>query len=285
MRSLRETQAAFSAAIRSDDASVLAALVVDGGIAPERRIQVYRNNHRLAALGTMQATYPVTERLGGADWFRQSAAQYQQSFPSRSGDLQYLGERYPEYLRSALAGTLHAYFADVAALEWAYQVVLTAEERAPVNHEVLRAIAPQDHERLVFVPRPALRLVESEFPLFAIWDANQPSVQAVSEIRLDAGPSRVLLIRRKDHVEVRELSAGCSLLLQQWQLGTPLGPAAAAVEAAAAAGAAGAAAAAVGAAVAAAAATTATAATTAFDLQLCLRELLTLEVVADIVCF
>jgi hypothetical protein len=254
MLSLREIQSAFSAAIRSDDAGLLASLVDDGGIASERRIQVYRNNHRLGALATMQATFPVIERLGGADWFRQTAARYQEMHPSRSGDLQYLGEQYPEFLRAELAGTEHCYFADVAALEWAYQLVLTAEHRAPVDVAVLRAVAPQDYERLLFVPRPAVRLVESEFPIFAIWHANQPSAPSVPEVRLDAGASRVLLIRRADHVELRELSEGSGLLLQQWQLGTQLGAAAAA----------------------------AAARIPAFDLQSCLGELLRLSTIADI---
>lgn len=256
MLSLRDTQAAFSAAIRADDPGLLADLVEDGGIAPERRIQVYRNNHRLGALATMQATYPVIERLGGTDWFAQSTAHYQAMYPSRSGDLQYLGEKYPEFLRLDLAGTSHAYFADVAELEWAYQLVLTAEERAPVDLAVLRAVAPQDYDRLVFVPRPALRFVASAFPIFAIWHANQPSVQEVPTIRLDANPSRVLLIRCKDHVELRELSEGSGLLLQQWLLGTPLGAAAAA----------------------------AAAESGAFNLQSCLQEFLGLEAIADIVC-
>jgi hypothetical protein len=203
----------------------------------------------------MQATYPVIERLGGADWFRHSVSRYQDIYPSRCGDLQYLGEKYPDFLRSALAGTSHVYFADVAALEWAYQCVLTAEERAPMDLSVLQAAAPQDHERLLFVPRPALRLVESEFPIFAIWHANQPSAAESPAIRLDANPSRVLLIRRKDHVELRELSEGSSLLLQLWLAATPLGAAAAAVAAR----------------------------VVDFDLGLSLRELLGLETIADVV--
>jgi hypothetical protein len=76
----------------------------------------------------------------------------------------------------------------------------------------------------------------------------------VPEVRLDAGASRVLLIRRADHVELRELSEGSGLLLQQWQLGTQLGAAAAA----------------------------AAARIPAFDLQSCLGELLRLSTIADI---
>jgi len=262
--SLRDTQAAFSAAIRSEDARSIAGLVVAGGIAPEERIQIYRNNHRIGALDVMQATYPVILRLGGSEWFRQSVLRYQQRHPSRSGDLQFFGEEYPSFLRADLAGTLHAYFHDVATLEWAYQLVLTAEECGPVDLGVLKAVDPDDYERLRFVPRPALRLVESPFPIFAIWHANQPSLNSPAErpgaevcpaeIRLDAGASRVLLIRRRDHVELRELSRANSLLLRQFEAGAPLGAAAEAMASE----------------------------DGDFDLPSCLRELLGLEAIAAI---
>jgi len=254
MPSLRDTQAAFSAAIRSGDAGTFAALILDGGISPERRVQIYRNNHRLAALATLQATYPVVARLGGTDWFAQSAHRYQQDCPSRCGDLQFLGESFPQFLRTDLAGTPYAYFADVAALEWAYQEVLTAAQSAIASLQALQAVDPQDYAQLMFRPRAALRTVESPFPIFAIWHANQPSAPAAEAIRLDSGASRVLLIRRVDHVELRELAIPSWLLLRQFQRGATLGAAADAV-----AGDAG-----------------------EFDLELCLRELLGLGTIADI---
>jgi len=255
MLSLREVQTAFCAAILSEDADPMLGLALEDGIPVERRIQIYRNNNRVGSFETLQATYPVIERLGGTDWFRQSAARYQRGFPSRSGDLQYLGERYPEFLRADLADTEYAYFADVAALEWAYQEALTAEERPPVDLGVLRSIAPQDYERLLFVPRPAVRLVESPYPIFAIWQANRPSaIETELEIRLDAGASRVLLIRRKDHVELRELPRGTFRLLRQFALGATLGSAALSNDAE----------------------------IPDFDLDHCLKEVMALEAIADI---
>jgi len=255
MPSLRDTQTAFCAAILSGEADSMLQLVRDEGITAEQRIQIYRNNNRMASLATLQATYPVIERLGGADWFRQSATQYQIRFPSRSGDLQYLGEKYPDFLRAYLADTDYAYFADVAALEWAYQVVLTAAERASADLGMLRTVAPQDYERLLFVPRPAVRMVESQYPIFAIWQANQPSaVEPDFQIRLDAGPSRVLLMRRTDHVELRELPEGTYHLMRQFQLGATLGSAAISTAAE----------------------------IPEFDLEVCLKEVMTLEAIADI---
>jgi len=255
MLSLRDTQAAILAAIVADDAAPALRLVREDGLAADQRLQIYRNNHRLGSLAALQATYPVIERLGGADWFAQRAAQYVRRFPSRSGDLQNLGGEFAGFLRTDLAGTAYTYFADVAELEWAYQLVLTAEERAPADLGVLRAVAAEDYERLLFVPRPAVRLVQSPYPLLAIWQANQPGAAAgQAEIRLDAGAARVLLIRRTQHVELRNLSAGGYRLLQQFQLGVTLG---AAVEAIAAD-------------------------FPGFDLQTCLNEVLALEAIADI---
>jgi len=255
MRSLREIQIEIAGAIRSESADRAATLLCDDGIEPAQRLQIYRNNHRLGSLAALQAAYPVIERLGGADWFRQSAASYIAAFPSTSGDLQNLGEHFPEFLRSVLADTKYAYFADIAKLEWAYQCVLTAGERPPVATDKLRMFAPDDYERLVFVPRLALRIVESRCPLLAIWQANQTqNVDNHAEIQIDGAANRVLLIRRRDHVELRNLAAGSCTLLREFLLGRALGQA---TEAAAAA---------VG----------------GFDLSASLAELIGLETIADI---
>ena len=56
---------------------------------------------------------------------------------------------------------------------------------------------------------PAARLVRSVYPLLAIWKANQPDAADDGRtIRLDEGPSLLLVIRRSDHVELRELPVG-----------------------------------------------------------------------------
>lgn len=235
MRSLRETQRAFCDAVLSGQLDGIADLVRDRGIPAVQRMQIYRNNNRIGFHTTLKATYPVVERLAGADWFQQDAQRYQLRFPSRCGDLQFVGQHYPGFLRDELAGTQFEYFSDVAALEWAYQEVLTAADNTPLDPAELANVAPDDYERLVFTPRPALRLVASPYPLLAIWKANQPGAEtctaAESEIRLDAGESRVLLIRRRDHVELRELSPTSFSLLQQFSQGAALGMATEAVNA------------------------------------------------------
>jgi hypothetical protein len=99
--------------------------------------------------------------------------------------------------------------------------------------DTLRKFSPDEYDRLLFVPRPALRIVESRYPVLAIWRANQPDADEPCEpITLDGLPTQVLLIRRTNHVELRNVSAGGSRLLGEFLLGRPLGVAASATSSA-----------------------------------------------------
>jgi Putative DNA-binding domain len=232
MYSLRDVQRAFARSVLSDDAAPLAALIRGGEVGAEARVRIYRNNHRAGLLAALRATYPVIERLGGADWFAQSVRRYQTAYPPRRGDLQCAGEDYPRFLRSELCDGAFDYFADVAALEWAYQEVLIAAESAPIDAGALREWAAEDYPRLVLEPRAALRLVRSRYPIHAIWRAHQRGSDDAFAIDLNAGASRVLVIRRHDHVELRELAEPSWALLAQCVAGATLGAAVEAVTAA-----------------------------------------------------
>ncbi|HEX7373356.1 MAG TPA: DNA-binding domain-containing protein, partial [Steroidobacteraceae bacterium] len=179
------------------------------------RIGIYANNVRENFLGTLAATFPVLGRLGGRDWLRSVGTSYWQAFPSRTGNLHHVGQHFATFLGAHLCDTPYAYFADVAQLEWAYQQVLVAREPAPFDRAALAALPPSEHGAIVFELHAAARLVASVYPLFAIWESNQrdDTAGASATISLDAGPSRLLVIRRRDHVELRELPPGDFALL------------------------------------------------------------------------
>jgi hypothetical protein len=229
VHSLRDLQEHFGRAMLDAGDTSIAAHITAAGFEPARRLQIYRNNVRANFLATLQATYPVIERLGGTEWFAQSVQRYHAACPSCSGDLQYAGRRFAQFLAGELQSTPFGYFADVARLEWAYQEVLTAAPSPSFSPGELCALDPADHERVVFVPRSALRLVESCFPLLQIWTANRGDGEAT--VSLDAGPDRVLLIRREDHVELRPLRPATAALLRQFIDGAPFADAAAAAAA------------------------------------------------------
>lgn len=231
MRSLRELQAQFARGVLFEDAAIVTAIAAHG-VEPASRLDIYRNNAREGFLKALEATFPVIVRLAGLDWFRQTGSHYMQAHPSSSGNLHYVGQHFAMFLDERLRNSAYAYFADVARLEWAYQQVLVAADHPTFDPSALGALAPESYGALRFETHPALRLVASRFPLLAIWQANRPDNTFESTIDLDAGPCRLLLIRRDDHVELRELSAGEFTLLSAFAHGRSLQEAADAVVAA-----------------------------------------------------
>jgi len=225
--SLRDTQRAFGSAVLSGNAACMAALVREDGLSAVERVRIYTNNSRIGFEQALAATYPVIQRLGGVEWFAQQARAYQLRFPSRCGDLQYVGQHFPQFLQAGLSGSAHAYFVDVARLEWIYQESLVAADGPALDPSDLGAIHEADFTRLAFVPHPSLRLLASEFPLLAIWQANQPeSPMDGAGVTLDDGPDQLVLIRRATHVELRRLAVADFSLLGQLSRGTCLGEAA-----------------------------------------------------------
>ncbi len=222
MMSLHELQHSFIEAILDDDCATLDTEIVSNGMRPARRLQIYRNNARANFLSALRATFPVVARLSGDDWFEQTAHRYHAAHPSRSGDLQYVGKLFAEFLATQLQEGAYRYFSDVAQLEWAYQEVLTSAECSGGTLQQLNALSAYAQEHVIFRLHPAARWIRSEFPILPIWKANQPDAKQVA-VNLDSGRSQVLLIRRDDHVELREIGVAEFALLQLFSSGLVLG--------------------------------------------------------------
>ena len=219
MPSLRDLQQQFLSSLLADSAGACSELILARGIEPPARIGIYRNNAREGFVKALTATFPVIAQLAGEDWFRQTALAYMRAHPSVSGNLHYVGRDFATFLDHRLATSRFNYFADVARLEWAYQEVLVAADHPSFDLAALGGIAPEDYGALRFDAHPALRLVTSPYPLLAIWQAHKGSTESPVPVHLDAGPSRLLIIRPEDHVELRELPASDFALLDAFARG------------------------------------------------------------------
>lgn len=228
MLSLHELQRAFAGALLCGETADIEPYVVANGLEPAARLRIYGNNARENFLATLRATYPVLERLVGADYFRQLVLDYMQRFPSPSGDLHHAGERLASYLERRFGAGEYAYFIDVARLEWAYQEVLVAAEHAPLDRARLQSIDAAEYPELRFELHPAVRLIESAYPVLTIWSANQPGAAAEEIIDLRQGGERVLVRRTAEAVELARLSQADCAFLAAIARGDTLGEAAAA---------------------------------------------------------
>lgn len=224
MPSLRELQARFARALDGDPAAAHA-LVRDDGLAAGERIAIYANNSRSAFRTALELTFPVTLRLGGEPWFAGAVGSYRKEHPSRSGDLQHAGERFPAFLATRLAGTGLEVIADVAALEWACECAAGAPDGAALDLAALAAVPSERHGDLRFELSPACRLVASQYPVVDVWEANL-SAGEVPAVELATGAQYALVCRR-DEVEVHRVDAATFAFLRRIEAGATLERAAA----------------------------------------------------------
>jgi len=231
MATLRDLQADVIDALfeRSDTA---AAHVLARGLAPERRIGIYRHNMFDSLTVALAAVYPTVAALVGDGFFRFAAHAYVVAHPSRSGNLHDFGGELPGFLERFEPARSLPYLPDCARLDWAWHTVFhTDSARAgDVGATLMRLARMPDEERLAVHLgwQPAARLVASAFPILRIWQMNQaplPDADGAPVIDLDVGGEDVLVIQRAGEVFLQRLVPAEHALLDALSRGLPLGEA------------------------------------------------------------
>jgi hypothetical protein len=231
MATLRDVQADMLDALfeRSDKA---AAHVLARGLAPERRIGIYRNNMFDSLTAALAAVYPTVAALVGDGFFRFAAHAYVVAHPSRSGNLHDFGGELPGFLERFEPARSLPYLADCARLDWAWHTAFhTCSARASdVGATLVRLARMPDEERLAVRLgwQPAACLVTSAFPILRIWQMNQsplPDADSAPSVDLDMGGEDVLVIQRAGEVVLERLAPAEHALLDALSREAPLGEA------------------------------------------------------------
>jgi hypothetical protein len=220
MASLRELQSAFAAALRGESR--------DAGqdplaVHPVANLDVYRNNSDWQFRNALSLSFPVLKRRVGDDYFRQLAIHYRKQFPSRSGDLHWVGRDFAQFLASHLAGGEYAWLADLARLEWAREIAAVAEIRPALGVESLSGYRPEQLEHLVFTLQPSLQLGASDYPVASVWLANQQ--ENAPPVGQSLGPEQYLILLRDEGVELARLTPALFSYLSALAAGATLGEA------------------------------------------------------------
>jgi hypothetical protein len=221
--SLRESQRAFVADLLASPTvpRIDPGWIRAGAVAAQDRLEVYRNNFVQAFRHALALTYPVIERLVGAPYFDRLAHDYQVAHPSPSGDLHHAGEAFARFLETQFRDSEYAYFADVARLEWALEDARRATGVPHLDVNALAGIDAERHGEVLLRLHPAARVVHAQYPIAAIWRANQPDADG-SGVRLDAGGETVLLRATENGVRMAALAGGEAAFMTAIAAGTQL---------------------------------------------------------------
>jgi putative DNA-binding protein len=162
-------------------------------VAPADAVDVYRASVRANLRSAMAAAYPVTERLVGEAFFAEAARRHLRDVPSTSGDLHQLGHGFAAFLEGYEPASTLPWLADVARLEWAVHESHFAADAPGFDFAALALVPPEAHGDIRFALAPAVRLVRSDWPVLAVWEANQPGRDGTPD--RGEGPDFVLVAR------------------------------------------------------------------------------------------
>jgi hypothetical protein len=216
---LRETGPASDAAVRQ-----LADCIVDDGLEPARRVQVYRNNARAMFEGALERTYPVLRRQVGDERFAVLAQEYRAEHPSRSGDLHWVGEKFASWAAPRLGAGGQAWLADLARLEWACEEAVVAARLPPLAPAELARVSPETLADVGLALQPGLRSITSPFPVWSAWRAGQAGC-AGEPVDLALGAQHVVVTCGETGLVLHSLPEDQFLFVAALAGGAPLGSA------------------------------------------------------------
>lgn len=193
------------------------------GVPATKRFDVYRNNVIVSLIDALASRYPIVQKLVGEEFFQAMAREFVTAHPPSSPVMLGYGQGFPEFLYAFPPAASLPYLSGVARIENARRTAYHAVDALPIDPVVLETIPPEQFERVTFEMHPSLALIQSEFAIKSIWQAN--SQETALEVPIDT-PESVMICRPKMDVEVRGLPDGAFAFLTKVETGHTLGEAA-----------------------------------------------------------
>ncbi|MGB0720048.1 MAG: putative DNA-binding domain-containing protein [Bdellovibrionales bacterium] len=204
----------------------LASVFESGDIALPARLKVYRNNIVGSLTDIMAAGFPALEKLVGKDFFETAARSFILKNPPQSGCLTFYGQGFAEFLAAFAPAASLPYLPDIARLEIALNDSYYAADDRPLRAEDLAAIAPEDLGNTVLALRDSVKLLQSPYPVCAIYDfalADDPQ----GTLDINSGGESVMVSRPHLETQIAPLAHDEFVMLSALAQSIPLGEAAA----------------------------------------------------------
>jgi hypothetical protein len=192
-------------------------------LTPAERIAIYQGMFPLRMGEALSQDYPALQHYLGDEGFGELVKGYVQVFPSRTYTLNRLGDRMPEYVKTAPGVRRPDFCHELARLELAISQVFDSAETPPLSEAAIAAVPPEAWERAVLTPVEAFRLLAFRYPVNAY-------LQTVKDDDHDHPKARLkdtfVAVYRRDYAVFRlDLTRAAHDLLADLVGGRPLGEA------------------------------------------------------------
>lgn len=146
-----------------------------------RGINVYQANAQALAVRSLQASYPVVNRLVGDEAFTMLARDLWSHAPPTRGDVAQWGGALADLITSIAQLAAEAYLPDVARIEWALHQAATAADAAP-DLTSLALLTQHDPDALTLQLAPGTAVLLSPHPAASVVTAHLYASPALEEV-------------------------------------------------------------------------------------------------------
>jgi len=216
--------------------SILMAGDIDtGSISGSGLMGIYQQSALANISHSLSLTYPVIEKLVGAEFFVATCRHYIRKNCPKSANMDDYGESFARFLTDFEPAQQLSYLTDVASLEWHFHQSSLADDAPTTDWSTLTQVS--DLLQLHFSLSPSTALLQSSYPIAKIWQLNQAGIipenppaennivvtsddDKVQGIDLDAenhGQSFVVIYRQALKTFIKPLSSGEFSLLHAFQ--------------------------------------------------------------------
>lgn len=144
-------------------------------------LAAYRGNAAAIAERALGSAFPTVAALVGGESFAALAQDFWQHHPPLRGDLGEWGGELAGFIATREGLASEPYLSDSARLDWLVHTASRAAD-APAGPPALDVLGEHAPEQLQLVLRPGCALLDSAWPVAAVWRAHQ----AQGEHRFDA---------------------------------------------------------------------------------------------------
>ena len=212
------TQTAFAQALLDPGADVPPGITDPLGRPAPKRFSVYRNNVASSLTRALETAFPTVRKLVGDEFFAAMAGIFLPAHPPRSRMLMLYGDALPGFLETFPPVADLGYLPDVARLDQAMRESYHAADSDSMPEAAWRELTSADIAGMRFHLAPALRLVQSRWPVQQIWAANAEDGAA-----LRPGPETALILRPAFDPRPHRLSPADGAFVQSLLDGQTLG--------------------------------------------------------------
>jgi len=213
---------------KSAEASAGAAHWLTGNdrLSPVEQLEIYRQQFWLRHTNSLVEDYPGVSGILGQQQWEALVESYLTSFPPNSWTLRNLGDRFARHIAERPETPHQQLCTDMARLEWLYTELFDAPEPNRLDPNRLRAIGDDEWEHARLTLSPALRLLQTSFPVAPLRRRLRQAASGELDQAIgipEASPQHLVLFRSTDRtLRYDDLDPSAFALLQALQGGWAL---------------------------------------------------------------